>query len=533
MEFLKKIYLSLIIMGLCSFPAWAQVTVNYPANGAVVASQFSLSAYDSTCSGQPVSAMGFSLDSSSNNTFVYSTSIYSAVTAAAGTHTLHVKAWGNAGSGCDTDVAITVDGVSVSSPGSDAAISSTFTLAANSVTCSLQPVIVMGYSFDSGATSFVYATSMNGPVTAPSGAQTLHVKSWGNQGAPCDTDVALNIEGTASSAGGVSVSQPTQGSTVASTFALGATSSSCSSQTVSAMGYSLDGSTSTAVVYGTAVSASVTAAAGAHVLHVKSWGNAGAGCDTDVDITVASGSTPSAPSGSNIAPQGGSGPYVPSNAVSVSNIQSLGGWIGIDDPGTYGSAAGAMAMVASPSITGNAAEFYTTYTYYGGELYYATFGDDTSASNFVYDGWVYLTNSQGSIANVEMDMNQVMPNGQTVIFGFQCDGWNGTWDYTENAGTATSPVDHWVQSSAACNVQNWSQYAWHHIQVSYSRDGYGNVTYQSVWLDGNQQQINATVPSAFALGWGPTLLTNFQVDSFAAGWSSSTVYLDDLTISRW
>ena len=50
--------------------AWAQVTVNYPANGAVVASQFSLSAYDSTCSGQPVSAMGFSLDSSSNNTFV-------------------------------------------------------------------------------------------------------------------------------------------------------------------------------------------------------------------------------------------------------------------------------------------------------------------------------------------------------------------------------------------------------------------------------------------------------------------------------
>jgi hypothetical protein len=132
-----------------------------------------------------------------------------------------------------------------------------------------------------------------------------------------------------------------------------------------------------------------------------------------------------------------------------------------------------------------------------------------------------------------MDMNQVMPNGQTVIFGFQCDGWNGTWDYTENAGAPTAPVDHWVQSSALCNVQNWSQYAWHHVQVSYSRDGYGNVTYQSVWLDGNQQQLNVTVPSAFALGWGPTLLTNFQVDSFAAGWSSSTVYLDDLTISRW
>jgi hypothetical protein len=39
--------------------------------------------------------------------------------------------------------------------------------------------------------------------------------------------------------------------------------------------------------------------------------------------------------------------------------------------------------------------------------------------------------------------------------------------------------------------------------------------------------------SAFAQGWSPTLLTNFQVDSYAAGSASSTVYLDDLTIYRW
>jgi hypothetical protein len=532
MNVLKKLSFIFTVWGLCSLPAWAQVIVNYPANGAVVASQFSLSASDSTCSGQPVSAMGFSLDSSGNNTFVYSTSIYSSVTASAGAHTLHIKAWGNAGSACDTDVAVTVDGVSVSSPGNDSPISATFTLIANSVTCSLQPVLAMGYSFDSGATAFVYANSMNGSVTAPSGAQTLHVKSWGNQGAACDTDVALNIEGSAAPASGVSVSEPAQGANVSSTFALDATSPSCSAQSVSAMGYSLDGSTSTAIVYATSVSASVTAAAGAHVLHVKSWGNQGAACDTDVDVTV-SGSGSAGSGSSDVAPSGGSGPYVPSNAISVSNIQAFGDWISVFDPGTAGAATGAMAMVGSPSVTGNALEFYTTYSWYGGELYYANFGDDTTSSNFVYDGWVYLTNSSGSIANVEMDMNQTMSNGETVIFGFQCDGWNGTWDYTENAGTPTAPVDHWVQSGAACNVRNWSQYTWHHVQVSYSRDGYGNVTYQSVWLDGNQQQINATVPSAFALGWAPTLLTNFQVDSIAPGWSSSTIYLDDLTISRW
>ena len=190
-------------------------------------------------------------------------------------------------------------------------------------------------------------------------------------------------------------------------------------------------------------------------------------------------------------------------------------------------------MVGSPSLSGNTRQFDSTYTYYGGELYYVSFGDDTTSNNFVYDGWVYLDNSSGSIANLEMDMNQVMPNGETVIFGFQCDGWNRTWDYTENAGTPTAYVDRWVTSSAACNVQTWAQNTWHHVQISYARDDDGNVTYQSVWLDGNEQQINATVPSAFALGWEATLLTNFQVDSFVPGASSSTVYLDNLTISRW
>ena len=117
---------------------------------------------------------------------------------------------------------------------------------------------------------------------------------------------------------------------------------------------------------------------------------------------------------------------------------------------------GVTAMVSSPSLSGNALEFDTNYTDYGGELYYAFFAIDTTSKNFVYDGWVYLDSSSGSIANVEMDMNQVLPNGNTVIFGFQCDGWSGTWDYTENAGTPAEFVDRWVNSSAACNCPGMS-----------------------------------------------------------------------------
>ena len=63
-------------------------------------------------------------------------------------------------------------------------------------------------------------------------------------------------------------------------------------------------------------------------------------------------------------------------------------------------------------------------------------------------------------------------------------------------------------------------------------DDSGVVTYKSVRLDGVNSALNATVPSAFALGWSPTLLTNFQVDGIGAS-GSSTVYLDNLTLYRW
>jgi hypothetical protein len=125
-----------------------------------------------------------------------------------------------------------------------------------------------------------------------------------------------------------------------------------------------------------------------------------------------------------------------------------------------------------------------------------------------------------------------MSNGQTVIFGVQCDGYSRTWDYAANAGTAQVPLDVWLHSAAECNPREWSTNAWHHVQISYSRDRAGNATYKSVWLDNIEQDLYVTVPSAFALGWDATLLTNFQVDGLGPS-GSATVYLDDLTVYRW
>jgi hypothetical protein len=317
---------------------------------------------------------------------------------------------------------------------------------------------------------------------------------------------------------GVTVSSPANNADVASPFKLSADAASCSSQAVSTMGYSLDNSSDTTVVDGTSIDTSVLSGSGAHTLHVKAWGDNGASCVTDVAITVTT--VPTSES------------LVPSDATSIKSIQVSGDWHAVHDTGGKGSASGSMSVVTSPAHSGSARKFVTDFKDNGDERYTVSFGDDESAANFLYDGWVYLTDSSKDIGNVEMDLNQVISNGDTVIFGFQCDGWSGTWDYTKNSGSAAHPKDEWIHSKAPCNPRNWAVNTWHHVQVSYSRTDSGVVTYKSVWLDDKEQGINATVLSAFKLGWGATLSTNFQVDGKGSS-GSSTVDLDDMVIYRW
>lgn len=220
-----------------------------------------------------------------------------------------------------------------------------------------------------------------------------------------------------------------------------------------------------------------------------------------------------------------SGPVIPPSAIASSNIEVLDTWHFNHDAGTPGTADGATSLASSPSLSGNARQFVSSYTDAGGEIYSVSYASDTTSMNFVYDGWVWIE-AGSSIANLEMDSNQVTANGQTVIYAFQCDGYAHVWDYS-------GPDAHWVESSQPCNLANWSTNTWHHLQISYSRDDSGNVTYQSVWLDGAEQVINETVPSSFALGWQVGVVqTQFQMDGLGVS-GSSTVYLDNLTISRW
>jgi hypothetical protein len=315
----------------------------------------------------------------------------------------------------------------------------------------------------------------------------------------------------------VTITSPNTGAEVVSPFHLVATSSRCSSQNIVSMGYAIDNSTNWTTFQSSSIDTNVASIAGAHTLHVKASGRGGAVCEASVAIVVVPDPTS----------------LVPADALVFKQVQALSTWQGIGDTaGTNSTASGQTAIVASPSLSGTARRFVTQFTNYGDERYWVVFGDNTAVANFLYDGWVYVAHPSSAIANIEFDMNQVMSNGQTVIYGFQCDGYSGTWDYTANEGTPQAPSDQWLHSAFPCNPRKWSTNAWHHVQITYSRDAYGTVTYQSVWFDGVEQDLNATVRSAFALGWGPVLLTNFQIDGYGTS-GSSTVYLDNLTVYTW
>lgn len=309
----------------------------------------------------------------------------------------------------------------------------------------------------------------------------------------------------------ITVTAPVDGAQVTSPFTVTASTTFCDSQAAASMGYSIDNGAST-IVHNTQLSAVVIAGDGPHVLHVKCWGPNGAHDHTPVNITVVSSTT-----------------TPPSNITVVSNIQSLPKWEWDHDPGTKGGSSGTSDLTSTPSLSGNTRQFSVNFSDSGGEIFHASFGKDTAATHFIYDAYLWLSDAS-SLANIEMDMNQVISNGDTIIYGFQCNGYAGTWDYALNPSPSHG---RWHHSNVACpDPKTWTPNTWHHVQISYSRDG-EIVTYETVSLDGQQSDlVGATGNSASPLGWGETLLTNFQLDGRGSD-GSITAYLDNLTISRW
>jgi len=507
---MKFCFSALLALVATSMPAFA-ITVTTPVNGAQLTSPFNLIASTTTCGGIPAVSMGYSIDN--GTTTIVPTSFSAYVTASTGAHVLRVKCWGKQTSSqvslnitvLSASSSTTSSNIAVASPASGASVTSPFTLAASSTVCVGAPAVSMGYSIDGGSTTTEPA-AFSVSISKNLGSHTIVVKCNGQNG---HDQVSLSVKVVAPPTAATPRFSLASGTyTSAQTVALSEATSGVN------IYYTTDGSgpTTSSPIY----SGPITIA-NSMVIEAMAAG---------------SGYTNSGLARASYTIKPPSQAYIPSNATQVTEIQTLPNWRTKFDPGTIGTGSGVMSMASDPSLSGQAGRFDTTYSYYGGVLYSVTYDNDPDSTNFVYDAQVWI-DAGSVIGNLEMDNNQVIANGNTVIYSFQCAGTSGVWEFGSNGGTVDAPNAKWVKSTQPCNPAKWTTNTWHHVQISYTRDDVGNITYHSVWLDGVEYPIDTTVQGAFLLGWADgTLIANFQVDA-PAGSGSSTLYLDHLTISRW
>ena len=338
--------------------------------------------------------------------------------------------------------------------------------------------------------------------------------------------LVASLLSTPALAANITVASPVSGTTVASPVWIRAHNIGCNGVPPSAFGYSIDNATGT-VMGTTAYDVDVVRQgipAGVHTVHFKSWTANGVCPVVSTSFTVGGGGGSVAP---NAAPAIAS---VPAAAPGSANLDGATNWIAIHDGGTPGSSRGSSVYPARTPVYDDAREFYMTYSAQGGERWSVVFGRDAYATHFILDTYVYLTNPS-QVQNLELDLNQVMPNGETVILGTQCSSVTGTWESAYTSGR----YDHWLSSNIKCNPHSWSANTWHHVQIAMHRDAYGVVTHDWVNLDGNHQVFYGAVHGAAqSLGWAAgAMVLNYQIEGQSTGSGSVTTYVHKMTVMRW
>jgi hypothetical protein len=194
---------------------------------------------------------------------------------------------------------------------------------------------------------------------------------------------------------------------------------------------------------------------------------------------------------------------------------------------------GASSLVQLPALDGQARQFVTSWTGFGGERYAVNLGtgvSDSTSDHMVYSTSIYFTDLT-HVDNIEMDINQDIPGGDTIIYGVQCAFAVGFWQYT----TATNPTtSQWNSTTTPCTKTTWTANTWHTVSLASHRVG-GVVTYDSVTFDGVTSNFaGASGNSEFTIGFSPVglLLLNFQIDGDNTS-NGTTTYLDNFSLTHY
>jgi hypothetical protein len=503
--------------------------------------------------------MAYSFDSNTDNV-VNAQSINQNVSASAGGHLLRVKAWGNAGAFCETDLNINVSAQSVviSTPANNSTVPMTFQLQAQSPTCNGRSTSSMTYNFAGHPDAQAQASqSINTQVTAPTtGVQQLNVKAWNGIGDLCETSISIDAENTASD---ITISQPTDPN-VAMSFPLQASSTSCQAIPTNSMTYSFDHLTDAPPVSAQSINTTATApSTGAHVLHVKAWNTSGGICVQDMNLNVIDGggtglvpgSTQNAftrtelmgdyTGGYNSCPAGSKGGGENGVDGKTSDFQL---WQTQADCGTVGAnkrgnTAQTPPPVAPPSGDSTVRQFTIDNpdaqtgpgVRWSNKLCDKNCTDGNTYTHFQYDAWVYFdATSATSVENLELDLNQVVTTStgkDLYIFDTECN--------TDNRSNPHWKVMGWIDTDTSCSIQS----GWHHYQLQFHRGPNlgDSIYFDKVAIDNVIQNFTcggaACVKTKHdATTWEDfVLMPNFQIDTFAN--SNATAKVDQFTIYRW
>jgi hypothetical protein len=338
------------------------------------------------------------------------------------------------------------------------------------------------------------------------------------------------VSAQAAFASNITVASPVGGTTTQSPVWVRAHNVGCNGLTPTAFGFSIDSSSTTTMgvtVYDIDVT-NVSIGSGSHTVHFKAWTSAGI-CPVVSTTFNVGGSTSTGSTSSGSTSSGSTSASIPSYAKASSDLDTSNNWPAVHDSGTPGGSQGSTVYPATTPLYDNAREFYMTYWGRGGERWHNSFANDANATHFIMDTYVYVANPS-QLANLELDLNQVIPNGKTVIYGTQCSTYSGTWEWTYYSGGY-----HWHSSNIPCNPRSWAANTWHHIQVGFHRDSSGNVTHDWVNFDGKQSSFSgATGGAGQYLGWaGGTLLMNVQMDGYNTGSGSITAFFHKTVFYRW
>jgi len=329
--------------------------------------------------------------------------------------------------------------------------------------------------------------------------------------------ICLAIAAPRANAANITVGSPVNGSNISSPVLIRAHNIGCNGLPPTAFGYSIDGSSG--LVPGETAfdidDPNDPIAAGTHTIYFKAWTTRGL-CPV-VSATFTVGAT------SVIG--------IPASAISSGDLDTSIGWYEGHDGGTPGKSTGSTAYPVITTVYDDARQFNMTYSDRAGERWATYVGADTRSTHFVLDTYVLLPNPS-QVLNLEMDVDQTLANGNTVILGTQCSAVTTSWEY---AWTVGPHLDHWWSTNLPCNPQLWAANVWHHIQIGMHHDSKGVVTHDWVTLDGVTNTFaNGTRMSSHFAHWAPGVTnTQFQIEGSSPSTGTVTAYAHKLTIYRW